>query len=131
MIWPRIFRIIFSATQPLAILYRVFLLLKNVFSGCFCAGAPVGMWTWGHALAATLILSQPGVADYAHPILVSTPSFESHRRACWTRLKTGKSHHAIHSFLIHWMVVRSFLKYVYRWRCYCSTFISSFEPKKQ
>ena len=37
MIWPRIFRIIFSATQPLAIiLYRVFLLLKNVFSGCVC-----------------------------------------------------------------------------------------------
>ena len=29
-------------------------------------------------LAATLTLSQPGVgADYAHPILVSTPSFES------------------------------------------------------
>ena len=35
-------------------------------------------------LAATLTLSQPwGVgADYARPILVSTPSFESHRRAC-------------------------------------------------
>ena len=33
-------------------------------------------------LAATLTLSQPGGADYAHPILVSTPSFESHRRAC-------------------------------------------------
>ena len=32
-------------------------------------------------LAATLTLSQPGGADYAHPILVSTPSFESHRRA--------------------------------------------------
>ena len=33
-------------------------------------------------LAATLTLSQPGGADYAHPILVFTPSFESHRRAC-------------------------------------------------
>ena len=33
-------------------------------------------------LAATLTLSQPGGADYAHPILVSTPNFESHRRAC-------------------------------------------------
>ena len=34
-------------------------------------------------LAATLTLSQPGGgADYAHPILVSTPSFEGHRRAC-------------------------------------------------
>ena len=32
-------------------------------------------------LAATLTLSQPRGADYAHPILVSTPSFESHRRA--------------------------------------------------
>ena len=34
-------------------------------------------------LAATLTLSQPVGADYTHPILVSTPSFESHRRA-WT-----------------------------------------------
>ena len=33
-------------------------------------------------LASTLTLSQPGGADYAHPILMSTPSFESHRRAC-------------------------------------------------
>jgi hypothetical protein len=33
-------------------------------------------------LAATLTLYQPGRADYAHPILVSTPSFESPRRAC-------------------------------------------------
>ena len=33
-------------------------------------------------LAAPLALSQPRGADYAHPILVSTPSFESHRRAC-------------------------------------------------
>ena len=33
-------------------------------------------------LVATLTLSQPGGADYAHPILVSTPSYESHRRAC-------------------------------------------------
>ena len=33
-------------------------------------------------LAATLTLSQPGGADQAHPILVSTPSFESQRRAC-------------------------------------------------
>ena len=33
-------------------------------------------------LAATLTLSQPGGADHAHHILVSTPSFESHRRAC-------------------------------------------------
>ena len=32
--------------------------------------------------AATLTLFQPGGADYAHHILVSTPSFESHRRAC-------------------------------------------------
>ena len=32
-------------------------------------------------LASTLTLSQPGGADYAHPILMSTPRFESHRRA--------------------------------------------------
>ena len=32
-------------------------------------------------LAATLTLSQPRGADYAHPLLVSTPSFESHRHA--------------------------------------------------
>ena len=33
-------------------------------------------------LPATLTLSRPWGADYAHPILVSTLSFESHRRAC-------------------------------------------------
>ena len=33
-------------------------------------------------LAITLTLSQPWGVDYGHPILVSTPSFESHRRAC-------------------------------------------------
>ena len=35
-------------------------------------GAPVSMWTWGRVhqvLAATLTLSQPGRANYAHPIL--------------------------------------------------------------
>ena len=37
-------------------------------------------------LAATLTLSQPRGADYAHPILVSTSSFESHRRTCNPRL---------------------------------------------
>ena len=36
-------------------------------------------------LPATLTLSQPGGADYAFPLLVSTPSFESHRRACALR----------------------------------------------
>ena len=45
-----------------------------------------GVETCPHqVLAATLTLSQPGGgggADYAHPILVSTLSFESHRRAC-------------------------------------------------
>ena len=45
-------------------------------------GAPVDVWTCPHRVfAATLTLSQPGGADYAHPILVFTPSFESHRRA--------------------------------------------------
>ena len=34
-------------------------------------------------LVATLTLSQPRGADYAHPILVSKPSFES-RRLAWT-----------------------------------------------
>ena len=33
-------------------------------------------------LAVTLTQSQPGGADYAHSILVSTQSFESHRRTC-------------------------------------------------
>ena len=41
------------------------------------SGASVGMWTWGLGT-----LSQPGRADHAYPIVVSTPSFESHRRAC-------------------------------------------------
>ena len=42
-------------------------------------GAPVGMWTWGRVHTKFwqppyLTLSQPGGgADYAHPILVSTP----------------------------------------------------------
>ena len=30
-------------------------------------------------LAATLTISQPKGVDYAHPILMSPPSFESHR----------------------------------------------------
>ena len=51
--------------------------------GGYSAGTPVG--NVGkcpqQVLAATLTLSQPGGADYPHPILVSTPSFESHRRA--------------------------------------------------
>ena len=50
-----------------------------------CACGHVDEGTCPHqVLAATLTLSQPGGADYAHPILVSTPSFESHRRACNT-----------------------------------------------
>ena len=40
-------------------------------------------------LAATLTLSQPRGADYAHPILVSSLSFESHRRACIDHNLTG------------------------------------------
>jgi len=58
-----------------------FLMLKIDFkSRRACGHVDVG--TCPHqVLAATLTLSQPGWADYAHPILVSTPSFESHRRA--------------------------------------------------
>ena len=33
-------------------------------------------------LQATLTLTQARGPDYAHPILVSTPNFESHRRPC-------------------------------------------------
>ena len=48
--------------------------------GC-CEHVDVG--TCPHqVLAATLTLSQPAGADYAHPILVSTLSFKSHRRDC-------------------------------------------------
>ena len=47
--------------------------------------ATVGMGTLGlgphQVLAATLTLFRPGWADYAHHILLSPPSFESHRRA--------------------------------------------------
>ena len=38
-------------------------------------------------LAANLTLSQPGGADYALSLLVSTPSFESHRRA-WVKSRS-------------------------------------------
>ena len=44
-----------------------------------------GLWAFGRGDMSTLSfgshLSQPEGADYAHPILVSTPSSESHRRA--------------------------------------------------
>ena len=40
-------------------------------------------------LASTLTLSQPRGADYDLPILMSTPSFESHRRACQSSLFGG------------------------------------------
>ena len=63
------------------------------------------MWTWGHVqfphqfLAATLTLSQPEGADYADPILMSTPSFEDHRRACVRYLlyETHLSHRKVHT----------------------------------
>ena len=49
----------------------------------------VDVWTCPHqVLAATLTLSQPGGQIMPSLILVSTPSFESHRRA-WTLLKPG------------------------------------------
>ena len=57
--------------------------LDGVLSLCRRACGHVDEGTCPHqVLAATLTLSQPGGADYAHSILVSTPSFESHRRAC-------------------------------------------------
>ena len=70
---------------------------KGIFSkvsiirpGC-STDTPVGMWMWGRVLqvlAATLTLSQPSV----HLILVSTPSFESHRRACSRLLEFEKKY---------------------------------------
>ena len=54
---------------------------NNKYCRRACGHVDVG--TFPHqVLAATLTLSQPEGADQAHPILVSTPSFESHRRAC-------------------------------------------------
>ena len=52
---------------------------ETVYSAC----GPVDVGTCPHqVLAATLTLSQPRGVDYAHPILMSPPSFEIHRRAC-------------------------------------------------
>ena len=50
-----------------------------------CGCGDIGMCPY-QGLAATLILSQSGGGDYAHPILVSIPSFESHRHA-WAILR--------------------------------------------
>ena len=50
-----------------------------------CGHVDVGMCPH-QVLAATLTLSHPGGGDYAHPTLVSTPSFESHRGA-WCLLE--------------------------------------------
>ena len=48
----------------------------------------VGVGTCPHqVLAATLTLFQPGGTDYAHSILMSPPSFESHRRAWYVTNK--------------------------------------------
>ena len=48
-----------------------------------CGHVVVGRTRPHQVLASTLTLSQQGGgADYVHPILVSTSSFESHRRAC-------------------------------------------------
>ena len=50
----------------------------NVLFNTRRACGPVDVGTCPHqALAATLTLSQPEGADYAHPILVSTPSFKA------------------------------------------------------
>ena len=75
-----------------SIIFYLLLLLLSPFSfsklhgflySSACGQVDVG--TCPHQVfAATLTLSQPVGADYAHPILVSTPSFESHRRACYS-----------------------------------------------
>ena len=78
------------------VLYRstpstIFGTQKNLYNAKFVLEVHRLRRTCGHVdvgtcphqvLAATLTLSQPEGADYAHPILVSTPSFESDRRAC-------------------------------------------------
>ena len=46
-------------------------------------------------LAATLTLFQPGGTYHAHCILMSPPSFESHRRACYFQLATAVSNKSI------------------------------------
>ena len=59
---------------------HVFCLENSCNSRRACGHVDVG--TCPHqVLAPTLTLSQPGEADYAHAIMVSTPSIESHRRA--------------------------------------------------
>jgi hypothetical protein len=74
------------------------------------AGLPVGRTRPHKVLASTLTLSQPGGADYAHPILMSTPSFESHRRACnvifgwgtkvYVQNQSGPSNGILHHFCL-------------------------------
>ena len=58
-----------------------FLKFENWSNRRACGHVDVGT-RLHQVFASTLTLSQPGGADYAHPILMSTPSFESHRRAC-------------------------------------------------
>ena len=57
--------------------------INHLLYPCRRACGHVDVGTRPHqVLASTLTLSQPRGADYALPILMSTPSFESHRRAC-------------------------------------------------
>ena len=86
---------------------------------CACGHVDVGTRP-RQVLASTLTLSQPRGADYDLPILMSTPSFESHRRACqsslfggftvaptqkwWLEMVNGKR-----TFIIKWLLKISIL----------------------
>ena len=90
-----------------------------------CGHVDVGMCPH-QVLAATLTLSQPRGADYAQPILVSTPSFESHRRACslqwgillcWLQVSTTGAHTYPHTTYSRDTSVVSFQYYAWhKWK---------------
>ena len=63
----------------LSVIHSLFIIVLADKGRRACENVDLG--TCPHqVLAAALTLSQPGGTDYVHPILVSTPSFENHRR---------------------------------------------------
>ena len=63
-----------------AIIAGILFSLQGILIRRACGHVDVGTCS-RQVLADTSTLSQTEGADYAYPILVSTPSFESHRRA--------------------------------------------------
>ena len=72
---------------------------------------PLSLWTWGHgdwfppSFGSPLNPFSTKRADYAHPVLMSPPSFESHRRA-WNEDFSRRTNSLVQNPLILAIIMR-------------------------